>query len=332
MNNISKTLKVLIITSEWPTGTHPEWATFIVDQVESLRAIKVQVDVFPFRGSKNPINYFISWVKVRAKLFQDQYDLIHAHFGQSGLLALPKTVPLAVTFHGSDLQGYPRTDGSFSIGSELLQVVSRFMAHIADANILVSEHLLSYMPDGCDSVTIPCGVNFSVFRPIRREDAVKYLGLDKRRRYILFPANPDRVVKRYSLAEETIRIVQQSFPDVELLSLTNVSHSKVPYFINASQAILLTSFQEGSPMVVKEALACNTPVVSVDVGDVRKVTENIDGCRICTDDPEDLTDAVIDVLENHEKIESRDKVEFLDVNIVAKSIFEQYQKLIRQGK
>ena len=325
------TLKVFLITSEWPTKEHPEWGIFIVDQVESLRSLGVQIDVFPFRGGKSLVKYIAAWIKAKIQSTRNDYDLVHAHFGQSGLLALPKTMPLLVTYHGSDLQGYRRPDGRFSLGTKPLQLVSRFVALRADLSIVVSEHLKQYLPEVVDGVTIPCGVDFNVFRPMRREKAIEYLGLDKKKQYVLFPANPNRIVKRFYLAQEVIGIVRKSFEDVELLSLTNVAHTDVPYYINASHSVLLTSYQEGSPTVVKEALACDTPVFSVDVGDVREHLEGIMGCKICAPVAEELAGAVVEGLKNYDKIDSREKVRYLDIDVVANNIFEHYLELSNNG-
>src|SRR2546426_3149210 len=98
-------IRVLMITSDWPD--HAIWggtATFIARQVDFLRAAGVSVDVFRFRGHGNPMRYASAWLGVHRRLRREQYDLVHAQFGQSGLLALPKHLPLVVTFRGDDLE------------------------------------------------------------------------------------------------------------------------------------------------------------------------------------------------------------------------------------
>src|SRR5262249_36176249 len=126
-------LRVLTITSEWIATGHG--SPFIARQVEFLRRAGIEVEVFAFRGAKNPINYLKAWRQLRSKLKQERYDLIHAQFGQSGLLALPKRLPLVVTFRGDDILGVNRPGRRPTLSSKFLQQLSRLVALRADAVI-----------------------------------------------------------------------------------------------------------------------------------------------------------------------------------------------------
>src|SRR5262245_35012549 len=137
---------ILLITSEWPTQQRPEWVPFLVQQVQALRRAGVQVDVFPFRGAKNPFNYLQAYYQVRRCLRRKSYDLIHAHFGQSGILAFPKSVPLVVTFHGSDLEGIVGPKGRYTFSGRVLRFLSKRIASLADEIIVVSESLAKHLP------------------------------------------------------------------------------------------------------------------------------------------------------------------------------------------
>ena len=126
-------------------------------------------------------------------------------------------------------------------------------------------------------------------RPWIAAEAKRQLGLSAEKRYVLFPAAPSRVEKRYELARAGFDRFCAATPprnDVELIALDNVPHERVPLFMNASEAVLMTSSFEASPVTIREALACNVPVISTDVGDARVVMKDIAGCRIVEADPE----------------------------------------------
>src|SRR3989442_6551566 len=136
---MSAPIRVLMITSDWPD--HAIWggtATFISRQVDFLRAAGVDVDVFRFRGAGKAMRYASAWLDVQRRLSRERYELIHAQVGQSGLLALPKGLPLVVTFRGDDLQGMLDPNGRITLAGRLLQLVSQGVARCADATIVVS--------------------------------------------------------------------------------------------------------------------------------------------------------------------------------------------------
>jgi glycosyltransferase involved in cell wall biosynthesis len=304
-------MRVLMITSVWPTEAHPERAPFVVRQVEFLRRRGVEVDVLHVDGRRDPRAYARRWREVRAKTSASGYDLIHAQWGQAALVALPARLPLVVTFRGSDLEGLATPDGRYGLSGHLLRGLSKFAARSADEIIVVSERLARYFPRRSCHV-IPSGVDLDLFQPMARTDARRQLGLAPDRRYILFAADPRRLVKRHALAEQTMAAVQRRFA-AELLVAGSAPPSMMPLFMNACDALLLTSLHEGSPNVVKEALACNLPVVTVDVGDVRERLAGIDGCAVSdSDTPESLASAVCDALTRGQRVAGRAAVQHLN--------------------
>src|SRR5438093_6877286 len=97
-------IRVLMVTSEWPTREQPNRVPFIVRQVDHLRRAGVDVEVFAFRGARNPANYLRAWADLLGRIRRGDHDLIHAQFGQSaGLAMFPKLRPLVVTYRGDDL-------------------------------------------------------------------------------------------------------------------------------------------------------------------------------------------------------------------------------------
>ena len=119
--------------------------------------------------------------------------------------------------------------------------------------------------------------------------------------------------------------------DVELHALTDVPHEVVPTWLNAADAVLLTSAHEGSPNVVKEALACNVPVVSVDVGDVRERIGKVDGCHMADSTPEDIAAKVERVVARDRPVAGRERVADVSLEAIAERLCEIYALLVRSG-
>jgi teichuronic acid biosynthesis glycosyltransferase TuaC len=320
-------MRVLMITSVWPTADHPERAPFVVRQVKFLRRRGVTVDVLHVDGRRNPANYFNRWREVRRRLAAHPYDVVHAQWGQAALVALPSGLPLVITFRGSDLEGIVTADGRYGWQSAVLTSLSRIAGRSADQIIVVSEQLRRHFPGRACHV-IPSGVDVSVFAPAPQLEARARLGLSPTRKYVLFAASPDRPVKRYPLAVRTVAHLQEEF-DLELLVAANVPPTVMPLYMNACDALLLTSFHEGSPDVVKEALACNLPVVSVDVGDVRARVGAIDGCAVCVEAaPEALAKELRAVLARGRRIGAGDHLQELDESTLTAKVIAVYDRAI----
>src|SRR5262249_51226345 len=150
----------------------------------------------------------------------------------------------------------------------LLRTVSRLAAHRADELVVVSSHMRKFVPSRVVHV-IPSGLDFSRLPLLSKADARRQLGLSAEKRLILFVGNPSEARKRYPLAK---RVVSRLDPALgaEIVVAWGVSYDQIPIYMNACDALLFVSMYEGSPNVIKEALACNLPIVSVDVGDVRE--------------------------------------------------------------
>src|SRR2546423_7734000 len=125
-----------MITSGYPQPGRPHTQQFVKRQAEFLRAAGVEVEVFDFRGRQKLRHYVTGWARVRSRLGAGRYDLVHAQFGQSGLLALPKRLPLVGTPRGVDLQGIvDDVDGRVGLKGEILQRISRWVAAAAESGI-----------------------------------------------------------------------------------------------------------------------------------------------------------------------------------------------------
>jgi glycosyltransferase involved in cell wall biosynthesis len=326
-------MRVLMVTSEWPTPEHPERVPFVVQQVEGLRQRRIEVEVFSFRGARNPVNYARAWLALRRQHDLQAFDVVHAQFGQSGLLAWGTKTPLVVTFWGSDLQGIVSSNGDYTWIGKFQQLTSRLVAGYATEVIVVSKHMTEFLPrhvvESCH--VIPGGINFELFHPMPKEKARQQLGLPLDRRLVLFPADPQRPVKRYPLAQRAVQwINEQGNMEVDLVVLSGVSHDEVPVYMNACDALILTSKHEGSPTVVKEALACDLPVVSVDVGDVRERIGQLEGCAVCKHDSvKAIAKKLQRVLLYPRPIGGRESIADLDARVIAGQITDIYESAVR---
>lgn len=326
-------IRVFMITSDWPD--HASWggtATFISRQVDFLRAAGVDVDVFRFRGVGNPLRYASAWVGVQRRLRRGRYDLVHAQFGQSGLLALPKSLPLVVTFRGDDLEGVlNKTTGRLTTRGRLLPMLSRVVARRADATIVVSAHMKAFLHRQARPHVIPSGLDLERFRLIPQAEARRHLGLPSDRRLVLFVGSPTSSRKRYDLARQAVEIVQRTQP-ADLVLGWAVPHEQIPYFMNACDAMVFTSRQEGSPNVVKEALACNLPVVSVAIGDVPERLRDLAGCEVSADDrPETIAAALVRVLDRGKRVAGRERMLELDEHVITERVIGVYRSVLAHG-
>jgi len=322
-------LRVLMITSEWASDPG-HTAHFIARQVRFLRAAGVDIDVFSFRGGRRPLRYLAAWARLQLRLVRQRYDIIHAQFGQSGLLALPKRLPLVVTFRGDDLFGILGKGGRPTPAGRLLQWLSRRVARHADAAILVSAHLQRYLTASVATHIVPSGLDLDLFRCIPRDEARQHLGLPRDGRRILFVGDPADPRKRYDLAREAVERLNRTVA-AELVIGWRVPHDEMPFYMNACDALVFTSREEGSPNAVKEALACDLPVVSVAVADVPLRLAGIPGCEVCADDsPQTIAAALERTLRRDERSggRGREAARQLDERILTGRVVDIYRSVL----
>lgn len=322
-------VRILVVTCEWPSAETPYAGNFVVQQVNALRNAGVSVDVFPFRGKQRLRHYLQAWWQLRRRLSSQEYDLIHAHFGQAGLVAAMATrIPVVITYHGSDLYGLAKTGGIGRAKSAVLVLVSKIAALLAREVIVVSPRLQSRLKRR--TRVIPMGIDFEQFRPRPRDEARRQLGWPRAERTVLFVANPKETVKRYGLAERAVELAARTIPGTVLRVCCDVPPEHVPIYMNASDVLIVTSAHEGGPLVVREAVACGLPVVSVDVGDVRARMQGIAGCVVCNDDKrETIAAGICSVLQHPHKIDARGNLADLDQQLVVERLLEVYRAALR---
>jgi teichuronic acid biosynthesis glycosyltransferase TuaC len=316
---VGSVMKVLIVTNMYPSAERPEFGSFVKDQVEALRRLGVEIDVLFVDGRSSRWNYFRGPVRYWRALLAARYDLVHAHHVLVGPIARAQTgLPVILTHHGCEALGYPRWQ----------TVVARLITPLFTRVIYVSEEQKQALRDRAGHV-IPCGIDLALFRPFPREEARARLGLTTKGRLVLWVGDPARPEKRFDLAKRAVEHAKRRTPDLELVLLSGRSHEEVPLFLSACDALLLTSFLEGSPMVVKEAMACGLPVVSVRVGDVSEVIADTPGCALADADESSLGEALSRVLAEGRRTEGRSRVEPLDAEKIARRVRDVYEETLR---
>ena len=202
------------------------------------------------------------------------------------------------------------------------------VARAADARIVVSEHMKRCLPPGADAHVVPSGLDFEQFRPVPRDEARARLGLPLDERLVLFVGRPTQARKRSWLAERAVEVLNETLP-ARLVVAWGVPHADVPVYMSACDALVFTSMQEGSPNVVKEALACNLPVVSVKVGDVEERLRGVEGCEVCADErPETIAAALGRVLGRGGRSKGREAVRGLDERIITDRVIGVYRGVL----
>jgi teichuronic acid biosynthesis glycosyltransferase TuaC len=266
-------VRVLVVTNFVPDASAPQRGRWVRDQVDEVRRRGIEVDVFAFpRGSGE---YLPAARRLRALLRRERFDLVHAHYGLPGWCAwLAGARPLLITFHGTDVR------------HGIVGPLSRRLAWRADLVAGVSRALFEPedgrpgLPNVPGSAVLPCGPDLSRFGRTPREEARRALGLDPGGRYLLFPANPARPEKRHDRAAELAAAC-----DAELLTGGGIDPDGMPLWINAANAVLVTSDYEGFGLVCVEALACDVPVLSTPVGIAPYALGGIEGCLCAPFDP-----------------------------------------------
>lgn len=288
---------------------------FIYEQIEAVKKnYNIEYDAFFIKG-RGTIGYLKNLPGLNSKIKSYLPDLVHAHFGLSGFLAcLQRKVPAIITFHGSD--GHVPQ----------VRFLSKIAAKLSQFNIYVSQAVNKLIYESKRDSVIPCGLNLDVFHPIETRIAREKLKMDADKKYILFASGFSNEVKNAPLA---FTAVEKSGLSCKLIELKNKSREEVNLLLNACDLLLLTSFSEGSPQIIKEAMACNCPIVATDVGDIRNLISGIDGCFVTSFNPEVVAEKIKLALDFNKRTNGREKIKHFDNKLIAEKIFKVYIDTIK---
>ena len=321
-----------MVTNMYPTPDRPYSGSFIKSQIDSIQKEGVEIEIVCIDAKTNRFDYIRGWYQIFKKSWDSGFDMIHAHYGYSGMVSrLQFKLPVMVSYCGGDVLGNPNEKGEKKFFDKIMLPLGWILSMVVQAAIVKSKEMKKRLPKGQNIFVIPNGVNMKLFKPIPKMSARNQIGLKPNTKYVLFAANPAWIRKNYPLAEKAVKMLQQMVKDVELLVLHSKSQKMVPTYINACDVMLLTSFWEGSPNVIKEAMACNLPIVSVDVGDVKEIIDGCESCYIADRNAGDLADKLQKVLIDTKRMNGREYIKTLEIQRVAKRIISLYRRTIKKG-
>jgi glycosyltransferase involved in cell wall biosynthesis len=318
---------VLVVTNLWPSETDPGYGSFVQAQMESLRPLGVEYQTLFINGRASRWNYLRAVAELRRRLRAGRFDLVHAHFGLSGWVArCQRRAPVVVSFMGDDVLGCPRRDGSITLFGRLLKISGFLLARRVSAAIVKSAEMQSRLRLPTARV-IPNGVDLDLFRPLDQTEARQKLGLDPRKKFVLFPYDPAEPGKRFDLIEAAVERARQSVPELEILQARGVPREKMPFYMNAADVFVLASVSEGSPNALKEAMAVNLPVITVDVGDACDLVGSTEGCFQVLRDADNMASRIVEVCQRGMRTRGRERASRWSMENAANAIVEVYAQV-----
>jgi len=328
-------LRVLAVTNMYPTKKQPFVGTFIQQQVQGLRAASVDVEVFVWaRQQHGMLAYGDIKEPYLAHCKRFNPDIVHVMYG--GLLAYlislwtPKHLPVVISLCGSDVLG-ERDAGFVRFLLAQMGVMASYSAIQQSAAVIVKSnnlaHAIRQMVEPARIRVLPNGVDTHLFKAMPQSMCRAQLGFTDTFD-VLFPSNSGHPVKRVWLAEAAVALLQKQGVPAVLRKLSGVAHNQVPIWMNACHVLLLCSSHEGSPNVVKEALSCGLPIVSVEVGDVRERIAGIDGCYLVADNKESMAQQLLHVFKNKKRIHADESVKSISLTTISKKLETLYRELL----
>lgn len=323
-------MKVLFVSS----GNSKFGITPIVkSQGESLKRFEIDIQYFSIKG-KGFLNYLRNILLLKKHLKINKYDLLHSHYVLSGWVALFASnfrYPIVLSLMGDDAYGSFNSKGKLEFLSIYLIILTKFIQPFVNKIIVKSQNISKAVYFKNKVFVIPNGVNLRIFHIIDKNEAKKYLGLDPKKKYLLFVSDPSNPRKNFNLLKEAFNTFQLN--NLEILTSFPSMHELLPYYYNSADIMVSTSTAEGSPNVIKEAMACNCPIVSTDVGDVRWVFGNTKGCYLTSFEPNDVAEKIRLALDFSEKVgrtNGRERIIELglDSDSIAKRIIQVYQRVL----
>jgi glycosyltransferase involved in cell wall biosynthesis len=328
-----KDARLLMITNVWPHRDRPAYGPFVKCTVEGVRGQGIACDVLFIRGYRGPAAYLAGALAslVLPLAYPHKYLLVHCHGGETALAArFFLGVPVLASYLGTDILG-SQIGGSLGIRIRfwLRSALLRRHASLMSATTTKSVEMESLLPPAARlrNAVIPDGVDRERFRPGDRTLACTEVGWRSDRVNILFAGRVEAVEKRLWLAEQAVALARSQVPEIELHVVSGVPPSQMPIYYAASDCLLHTSVSEGSPNIVKEALACNLPVVATPAGDVRDLLMGVEACEMCEADANALATALVTILQCQRPSNGREHGEHLSIESIAKRTVEHYRVL-----
>ncbi|MFA6866936.1 MAG: glycosyltransferase family 4 protein [Clostridia bacterium] len=281
-------MKVLFVTNGYPTTKHPEYCVFTKEQIESVQKYgNFDSELFFINAREKGVLEYIRCIPSLKKKLSN-CDIIHCFHGLTLLLvfALSPKKKIIISFLNSIENEFGEKK---FLSKTLIRITKWIIKHNNVKKIFKDKIPIKYTDN---SYYLPNGVDTNKFFSIPKNDAKKELNLDINKRYILFVSSKDkyRKQKRYDRFTEVLKLLKFDFPNIEELVLVNEPRDRIIYYFNSAELHLLTSDFEGSPNSVKEAMACNLPVVATNTGNVSDMLNKVNNCYVSKKfDIEELT-------------------------------------------
>ncbi len=290
--------------------------TFITEQVDAMRSRGIEFEYFFIRG-KGIKAYISGFSEFKKRLKKYKPDIIHAHYGLSGFFAnWQRKTPVVTSYHGGDIN-YDKS-----------RPFSRLATRLSKYNIFVSRKLAMRAGVRKKFIVQPCGIDLSIFQPLEKRLAREKMNLDLNKTYVLFSSAFSNPIKNAKLAKESI---EKTGLEINLLELKGYAREEVMWLLNACDVALLTSHSEGSPQFIKEAMACNCPIVSTDVGSVEEIIDGTEGCYLADSNPEDVSDKLKLAIAFGKRTKGSQKIRYLDNDIIADRIIDLYKSILSEA-
>lgn len=321
-------MKLLVVTAMYPTPANPAFGSFVKAQVECLRRAGLDVEVMVLSGRVRKLIYLKGVFELRRRLRRGDVDIVHAHYSYVGIVSrLQRRVPLVVTYHGSDLLGSRDAKGSLKRSNMFTVSAGRWLSRFADAVIVQSQQMARLVKNQRIHI-IPHEIDFDLFHPTDRREARARLGLSPEKNYLLFAAKPENGVKNFALAKAAADELGRTNSNIELLVVFKETQERLALYMSAADVLIFPSFSEGSPNVVKQAMACNLPIVATDVGDIREVIEGTSGCHIVDFTVESVASALRSVLATCPRTDGRARVSRFSCATVGQQLIDLYRSVL----
>ena len=308
-------------------------SAFVQSQFDSLKAEGLDMVLFPIVG-KGTMGYLKAAWKLRKMVRREKPDIIHAHYSVCGHVAWLACLGLC---HKPKI--VVSILGAFPTRNRKWKLVRYCVQHLWDATIVKSNRTASQLDLPVN--IIPNGVNLDTFQVMDHSEARKRVGFEDGKKYVIWCSNPSRPEKNYALAQEAVKksnntsyIIHNTSP-ISLVPVFDKTPNEVMTYMNAADCLLLTSDSEGSPNVIKEAMACNCPIVTTNVGDVEERLHDLEGCfvvsnkELVSERVRELGKAIEKALAFGKRTDGRNRIlnDKLEISQIAKRIIEVYEQV-----
>lgn len=315
-------MRVLFVTNMYPIDGYSYYGIHVKEQIDSIKnEFLLDEIIFFINGKNSKLNYLYSIFRANYLIHKEKFDIIHIHYGISGIFLLFNPFiksPIVLTLHGSDVN----TDNIFT-----RFIVGNVIARCSKIIVMNNQMYDMVKPYAKSLEVIPCGIDVNFFKPQQKIHNPKLV--------LGFSGNPERKEKNYPLFFIVKNKLEEQGYNVEVVIFHNLTRAEVVTKLNYITILLLTSFNEGSPQIIKEALACNTSVVSVPVGDIPDMLAGVDNCAVIKDhQPEGLVNGIFEIIQKKNRFENnqgRDRLKTLnlDQRSIASRIYNCYKQLLK---